>query len=200
MESLEHTRFITLNYPNLQGLRTIPLGLLLMGLTIWANRQHGPASDLTLPITATLVCLAIYVFISQYYDRTYGKVKRIITHSELLISASGAILALTAFILDTRNVIEVSLLGLVFALAFVFTGFWYWRPVKLLLSINVIIALVLAVFSIFPLTGEQEWWRLIGCKSSLLAFTFLYGLSCLICGVIAHVYFVRSLPKTQESL
>jgi len=199
MDNIKQLRFFTQNYPHLQGLRTIPLGLLLLLLSLWANLLHGAARDLTLPISVTLVCLAIYLLIDGYYNRVYGKVKRAISHSEVFITANGAVLALAAFYIDTHNMINISLLGLVFAIAFVFTGFWYWRPASTLLYTNIILALTLVILCFLPLITNQEWWGILGFKSLLLAFTFIYGLYCIICGIIAHIYFIKSLPSIQEA-
>lgn len=199
MDNINHLRFFTQNYSNLQGLRAIPLGLLLLILSLWANLQHGPARDLTLPISVTLVCLAIYLLIDRHYNRAYGKVKRAISHAELFIAAISAVLALAAFYIDTRNMIDISLLGLVFAVLFAFTGFWYWRPATTLLYTNIFLAISLVVLCFLPLITNQEWWSVLGFKSLILAFTFLYGVYCIICGIIAHIYLLRSLSSIQEA-
>ncbi len=199
MDIIKQTRFFAQNYPHLQGLRAVPSGLLLLVITVWANLQHGLARDLTFPLMVALACLVLYIVIDQYYNRVYGRVKRIISHTELFLTAIGGIMALAAFIFDTRNILNISLLGLVFAIAFIFTGFWYWRPATILFSINVILAILLALLSLLPLVNGQEWWSLLGFKSLLLAFTFLFGIFCVIGGIIAHIYFIRSLPTAQEA-
>ena len=107
MNSIQQTRFFAQNYPQLQGLRTVPLGLCLLALTLWSNIQRGPARDLTLPILLALACLVLYVLIDQYYNRVYGKVKRLYSHAELLWSAAGTVLALAAFVLDSLDLVEL---------------------------------------------------------------------------------------------
>lgn len=199
MNTINRTRFFTKNYPNLQGLRAIPPGLLLLILSLWANLLREAARNLTLPIAVSLICLTIYILIDRYYNRVYGKVKRSISHNELFISVIGGLLALAAFYNDTHNIINLSLMGLVFAIAFAFTGLWYWRPAKTLLYINIILAFSLIFLCFLPLITNQEWWRIFGFKSLLLAFTFLYGLFCMVSGIIAHIYFIKSLPSIQEA-
>ena len=199
MNSVTQTRFLAQNYPQLQGLRAVPSGLCLLLITLWANAQRGPARDLTLPILIALACLALYVLIDQYYSRVYGQVKRTISRAELFLQATCAILALAAFFVDTRTTANFSLLGLVLAVSFAFTGFWYWRPATVLFAINLALAIVLVLLSLLPLLGIQDWWSLLGIKHSLLAFAFLLGIFGVIGGVVSHVYFVRSLPGARES-
>jgi hypothetical protein len=198
MNSIQQTRFFAQNYSQLQGLRAVPLGLCLLVITLWANLQHGPARDLTFPILVALACLVFYLLVDRYYNREYGKVKHSITRTELLLQAAGAVLALAAFFIDTRNVINISLLGLVFAVVFAFSAFWYWRLARVVFVINLILAIFLALLSLSPLVGIQEWWNLLGLKYSLLAYTFLYGVFGVLVGIILHIYFIRSLPTTQE--
>ena len=199
MNSIQQTRFFAQNYPHLQGLRAVPTGLLLLAITLWANLQHGPSRDLTIPILVALGCLVFYILIDQYYYRLYGRVKRAVSHAELFLQAACSILALAAFIVDTRDIIKISLLGLVFAVVFAGTGFVYWRPAKVLFAINLVLAAVMGLLSVLPLAGFQDWWTLLGLKGSLLAFTFLFGIFGMIGGVILHIYFIRSLPAASEA-
>jgi len=199
MNSIRQTRFIAQNYPQLQGLRAVPISLGLLVITLWANLQHGPARDLTLPIVVALVGLGFYILVDRYYNRVYGRVKRNISRTELFLQAAGAILALIAFIIDNRNITEISLLGLVFAGVFAFTGFYYCRQAMAAFTINLILAMVLALLSLASLVGIQEWWSLFGVKYSLLAFSLLFGIFGVIDGIILHIYFTHSLPAIQEA-
>ena len=199
MNSIKQTRFFAQNYPNLQGLRVLPSALFLLVTTLWANLQQGPARDLTLPLLVGLGCLVLYLLINGFYNRVYGRVKRTISHAEMFLSSACTILALAAFIFDSSDTLSVSLLGLVFAAVFAFTGFWYWRPVTVLFAINLGLALLLALLSLLPLFGVQEWWRFLGLKHSLLAFSFLYGVFGILGGIFAHIYFVQSLPASPEA-
>ena len=200
MNSIRQTHFIAQNYPHLQGLRSVPYGMCLLSITLWANLQQGPARDLTLPILIALACLGLYILVDQYYNRRYWRVKRMITHAEWVLQAACAVLALTAFIIDTRSAINISLLGLVFAVVFAFTGFWYWRPAVALFASNLVLAMVFALLSLSPLVGISDWWSIFGVKHSLLAFTLLFGIFGVLGGIIAHIYFIRSLPATREAV
>ena len=114
------------------------------------------------------------------------------------MSTVGAVLALAAFIVDTRNIVDVSLLGLVFAVTFVFTGYWYWRSATVLFAFSLVLSAVFALLSLSPLAGIQDWWSLLGLKHSLLAFSFLFGVFGVLGGILAHIYFIRSLPASLE--
>lgn len=199
MNAITRTRFFAQNYPLLQGLRTIPVGICLLVITVWANGQDGPASDLTLPLMVSLGCVVLYILIDQYYNRTYGRVKRNITPGEIFLQVSSGLLALAAFVVDTSNLISISLIGLVFAATFALTGFLYWQPIKTLFMINLLLASAFAVLSVLPLTGVQEWWTLFGLKHSLLAFTILFGGFSVLAGIMSHIYFVRLLPSPQDA-
>ncbi len=199
MNSIQQTRFIAQNYPFLQGLRAIPTGLLLLAITWWANLQHGPRRDLTLPLLIARGCLVLYILIDQYYNRALGRVKRLITHAEMFLQAICVVLALAAFAIDSSNRLQISLLGLVFALIFASGSFWYWRPVKVLFITNLALAVFMALLSLLPVLGVGDWWSIFGLKHSLLAFSFLFGAFGVIGGVVSHIYFVRSLPATREA-
>lgn len=199
MNSVKRTRFFAQNYHQLQGLRAVPLGLCLLIVTLWANTQNGPASDLTFPLTASLFCLVLYILIDQYYNRVYGKIKLETSHAEWLLLAIAAILALAAFVIDTSNKTNFSFLSLVFAAVFAFSGFWYWRSSRLLLITSLIFALIFTGLGILSLTGVENWWSFVGLNYSLLALTSLYGIFCVLAGIISHIYFVKSLPHTTEA-
>lgn len=199
MNSIKQTRFFAQNYPNLQGLRAVPLGFCLLIVTVWANLQNGPARDLTFPITASLICLAAYMLIDQYYNRVYCKVKRTISHAEVLLQVTAGVLALAAFIIDTSNKTNFSFLSLVFAAVFAFSGFWYWRSSRLLLITSLFFALIFTGLGVVSLMGVENWWRFFGLSHSLLAFTSLYGIFCVLAGIISHIYFVKALPPMSEA-
>lgn len=199
MNAIKQTRFFAQNYHLLQGLRAVPLGLCLLIVTLWANQQTGPTRDLTIPLTASLFCLVFYIIVDQYYKRVYGKVKRKTTVAEWLLQVIAAIFALAAFVIDTSNKVNFSVLGIIFAATFFITAFWYWRSSKVLLLTSLVFALIFAGLSILSLAGVKDWWHLFGINHSLRVFTSLYGIFCIIAGIIAHIYFVKSLPRMTEA-
>lgn len=200
MQHINQTLFLTKNYSNLQGLRAFPAGLCLLLISLWANTQHGPAQDLTIPILTVVACLFLFIITDQYYKRTFGKVKRPYTHAELFLSGACGILALAAFVADSDFGLNLpfSALGLVFAAVILGSSLLYWHQAKTLLFSNLFLGALIAILSILPLLGISDWWNVLGIKHFLLAMTILFGFYVILGGIIGHVYFVRSLPAMPE--
>jgi hypothetical protein len=198
LPDIQKTRFLALNYARLQGLRVVPLGLLLFLVTLWANAQRGPARDFLLPVLAALSCAALYWAIDRYYRRAYGWVAagpqpRL---GEIVLSVAGGALGLAAFWVDVSFSLPVSLIGLLFSAGFVIefvrlarrAGRWY-APMTPLFA-----ALLLAL-SLLPALGAGEWWRWVGAKAEMLAICMAAGLVVTVSGVVSHLYFTRELPR-----
>lgn len=201
MQSLKHTRFLTKNYSNLQGLRSIPYGLCILLVSLWANTLHGRANNLTIPILEAAACLVLFLIIDRYYNRVFGKIKRTYSQVELLLMGLSGLLALTAFIVDVDFDLNLpfSTLGLVFAAVILGSGVWYWyHQAKTLLISNLLLGVLIAIFSFLPLFGVSNWWNALGVKSFLLAMTILFGVYGIIGGIVGHIYFIRSLPVISE--
>jgi hypothetical protein len=200
MQSLKHTRFLTKNYSNLQGLRAIPSGLCILLVSLWANTLHGRANDLTLPILEAAACLVLFLIIDRYYNRVFGKVKRTYSYAELLLMGLSGLLALAAFFVDSDFGLKLpfSTLGLVFAAVILGSGVWYWVQAKALLVSNLLLGILIAILSILPVFGVSDWWTALGIKHFLLAMTILFGVYTIIGGVIGHIYFIHSLPAMPE--
>ena len=201
MQTLKQTRFLTKNYSNLQGLRTLPMGLCLLLVSLWANAQHGPARDLSLPLLMAGACLLLFLAIDRYYKRVFGRVKSLLSRADLLLWGAAGILALAAFLVDSNTALNLpfSTLGLVFAADLLVSGLLFWGRAKLPLVGNLLLAVVIAILSILPVLGFSGWWTVLGIKHSVLALTSLFGVYVIIGGVIGHIYFIRALPKTAES-
>lgn len=201
MNSLQQVRFIATNFYNLQGLRAIPLGALLVLVCVWANAQHGPASDLTLPIIAFFVAAAILFAIDRYYLHTFGRVQRTVESRRLewLISVLGGILALSAFILDTRFDLPFSLLGLVFSAGLLADYIRItWLVKGRFLIYYPIGAVIMAVVSLLPLLGAEDWWLAFGIRDQLVAIAIVIGIFTVIAGMWGHIFLARTLPGRLE--
>lgn len=199
MQAIQKTQFFAKKYRQLQGLRGLPAALGLLLITLWANNQHGPQSDLTLPLIAAAGCILLYIAINYYYNHTFGKVKRKVTSGEMYLGIISAVLALAAYVLDTSAFINISLLGIIFSVTFLVIAFWYYRPLPALFVTHLVVGILFAGLSVLPIYGLQEWWQVMGFKSALLTFTFLFGVLGIVSGIFAHVYFVRSLPPQEVS-
>ena len=203
MDTLKQTRFLAANYSSLQGLRALPLGLLLLFVSLWANGQHGPTRNLTLPILLGIATLAFLIAIDRYYSRVFGRVQRTLANRRLdvIVSVVFIILALGAFMVDTKFDFPVSSVGLVFAAIFLVE---YLRVTLLYKNrfyiINLALSILMVIVSILPLLGMANFWITFGIKHPLLGTSMVVGVIMAIGGIGAHIYFVRSLPKTVEAM
>ncbi|MEM5773363.1 MAG: hypothetical protein AAGU05_00060 [Anaerolineaceae bacterium] len=196
--SVEKIRFLAANFSRLQGLRAVPIGLLLFSVSYWANRQSGPAADLSLPILLGVVCLLAAVLAEQYYRRAFGRVKPAgsARRADWLVSAASGVAALAAFIAETRFDLPFSPVGLVFAAVLWveyirFTRYsrnWYT-------TLMLMQALLVGLLSILPVLGLGQVWHRLGVKADLPGICMAVGLLLAINGLISHWFFMKTLPK-----
>ncbi len=201
VEDLKRIRFLAANYPNLQGLKYIPQGLLLILLSLWANTLRKPATDLTLPVLSVIACGAFYLAVDRYYARTFGQVQRTAEkiRFERLSEIFGGVLALGAFVTDVSVKLPVSTLGLAFAALFLveYLRLARFTRDRFLLYYPAIIVLMAGV-ALLPLLGDSNWWQPIGMKSPVLAAIVVFGIMVIVSGILGHLFLVRSLPPMQK--
>jgi hypothetical protein len=202
MLNIHKTRFIAANYSNLQGLKAVPIGVLLVLVVLWANWQRGPASDLALPILAALAALALSWLINRYYQTRFGRVENTASQKrfELVLGIVGGAVGLGAFILDTSLHLPVSLIGLVFAAAVVVEHLrmqWY-APGTYLLPLTLGWFAVLLLTSILPQLGAGEWWLRLGLRAQLFGVLVVVGTVMVMNGLLGHWFFVRQLPGAED--
>jgi len=192
-------QFIAANYSRLQGLREVPVGMLVVFVSVWAMYNHGPTADLTAPLLATAGAALLYWLTGRYYDRAFGRVKqtRQQRNREFISSIVFSVLALLAFWLDAAIQIPVCALGLVFAAA-LFENFWRATESvrKEAISIfpeNFVAAILILVISILPVFG-LSWWQAFGMKSQVVSVFMVIGIVIILAGVWGHVRIVRALP------
>lgn len=202
MQNIHKTRFLAANYSNLQGLKSIPLGLLLLIVVIWANMQKGSASNLTLPILLSIAMIVLFIGIQRYYLTRFGRIDRTPNQKrmEVILGVLGGIIGLAAFALDTRFDLPVSTVGLVFAGAIVaeYLRMQWYAPGNYLLPLSAASFVIMLVVSILPLLGLSNWWQLLGLRTQLLGVLFVAGLVIVINGLIGHWFFVQQLPGKEE--
>ncbi len=199
INELSKIRFMAANYSRLQGLREVPVGLLVASVSIWAIYNHGPNADLTLLITLTLVAALLYWLVDRYYIRVFGRIRQTAKMRiwETTASVLFSLLALLAFWLDTAIDLPFSVLGLVFALA-LFEDFWratsFIRERSFALyPENLLAAIILLVLSLLPLTG-LSWWEIIGIQSQVIGMLVVIGVLITVAGIWGHVRIIRTLP------
>ncbi|RPI31206.1 MAG: hypothetical protein EHM70_12030 [Chloroflexota bacterium] len=202
MQDAQKIRFLAANYSNLQGLKAVPLGLLMLLVVYWANAQRGPArGSLVIPVLLGLGAAGLYTWIDHYYKTHYGQVvstpqqKR----AEVIFGVAGGVIALAAFIADMTLELPLSLIGLIFAGAFIFEYLRVSRQRKSTYLFAQMLAgfvIVLAV-NLLPLLGLSGWWAAIGMRSHFLAVLAVAGVVMLASGLSGHLYLSRQLPALE---
>ncbi|HWQ45465.1 MAG TPA: hypothetical protein VN376_01290 [Longilinea sp.] len=204
MNDMREIRFVATNFSNLQGLKAVPLGILLVLVSLWANSLDHAAgfTDLLVPILEALGTFTLIIVIDRYYRRTFGRVQRTPESLRLegLISVIGGVIALGAVWLDMTRTLPLSLVGLVFAAGLLADYVRItWLVKGRFLLYYPIGALIMAVMSILPLIGLPEWWHACGFVSQMIGITIVIGILSIIAGFWGHIYLVRTLsPVTEE--
>ncbi len=189
-------RFMATNYSRLQGLRMVPVGLLVVSVSVWAMDHQG---DLSLPILLTLGAALLYWLIDRFYVNRFGRIRQTarMRSWEIAVSILSGLLALLAFWLDTAHDLPFSALGLLFAVV-LFEDFWRAtrsgkeRSFRLYPE-NFIAASLILVLSLLPLTG-LAWWERLGWQSQLLSMLTIIGILLILAGIWGHIRLLRILP------
>lgn len=201
MENLDRIRFLAANYPNLQGLKQVPFGIMAVLVSLWGNSLRRPATDITFPILVTVACIGLYVLIGRYYAHVFGQIHRTSASSRLdwFIQTAGAILALVAFGADTALKPPVSTLGLVFSGVILadYMRMTHGARDRFLLYYPAL-AIVMIVLSLLPLLGLVDWWQAIGIRSPIVGVVMVFGLLVTVVGILVHLFLVRNLPRVSE--
>ena len=192
-------KFIAANYSRLQGLREVPVGILVASVSVWAMDHQG---DLGLPILLTLGAALLYWLIDRFYVNTFGQIRQTakMRTREIITSILGGIFALLAFWLDTAQDLPISILGLVFA-AVLFEDFWRATSSVRGSSFrhypeNLIAACLILLLSLLPLTG-LTWWQMLGWQSQVLGILTVIGILIVLAGIWGHIRIVRVLPARE---
>ncbi len=199
---LTKIRFAAANYSRLQGLREVPVGLLVVFVSVWAMYNHGPTANLTAPLLATIGAALLYWLTGRYYDRTFGRVKqtRGQRNREMAASVIFSALALLAFWLDTAVTLPFCALGLVFAAA-LFENFRRATESARSLAFalfpeNFVAAVLILVVSILPVFG-LDWWRVFGMQSQVVSVFLVIGVVIIVAGIWGHIRITRDLSVAE---
>jgi hypothetical protein len=202
MQSANRTRFLAVNYPNLQGLKQIPPGLALLLVTLWANGQSFPAHQLYLPALFLVGSFALVIPINRYYDQLFGRVKRNFAslRFEVVAGAIAGLVVLCAFWAETAFTLSVSPLGLSMALVLLFMAARMWRKVNPIFFTGLCSSVLMAAVSILPPLGVSCWWSAVGMKNHIFGVTIIFSLIMIVSGILGHIYFAYSLPSAPETV
>jgi hypothetical protein len=189
-------QFIAANYSRLQGLREVPVGMLVIFASVWAIYNQG---DLSTPLLAVIGTILLYWQINRYYVSTFGRIQQTAQVRKWEMSASilFGLLALLAFWLDTAQDFPFSAVGLVFAGA-LFEDFWRaTSSIKersfAIYPENLLVAILVLMLSLLPVTG-LVWWNMIGMRTQVLGMLLIIGILLVFAGIWGHVRIVRALP------
>lgn len=203
MRDFDQIRFITSNYSSLQGLKAVPIGLLLLFMCMWASAQQGPRHDLLLPILTSIGAVVLYLAIDRYYIRVFGRVER--TKKNRLIESAlevlAGIFALGGFWIDVSRNLPISTYGLVFGAAILADYFRMTCPIRsrsfFIYPVLPITAVLVLIVSFLPLYGE-DFLKTVGVVSPMLGVYMIIGFIITISGILSHIYLVRNLPPTWK--
>lgn len=195
---IQRIRFVAANYSRLQGLRGLPVGLLLFAVALWANWQHGPAPrPVFIPLVLCAVGVALYWLIDRYYRRAFGKVApRPRGHLSDWVGLAGGALALAAFFIENAaHHLLFSPTGLVLAAGLLADYLLLVRETHIrYMPFWPLFSLLLVIISILPVFGLYGWWLAVGIQVQILAVMMASGLIYSIASVASHLYFVHWLP------
>ena len=200
MNNLKQIRMLTTNFSTFQGLKGVPLGLLLSVISLWASAQTGPANDILFPLGCSLLFIYLYWVVHQFYVRIFGTVT--LTNKQKIIagirdSVIGAA-ALAAFWVDVSLETSFSVLGLVFASALLVDYVRIARQTKEgLLLFYPAAALLMLLLSVLPALGIN-WWNLLGIKALILGICIVAGLLFTVLGVLVHISLENLLLHPME--
>lgn len=192
-------QFIAANYSRMQGLREVPIGVLVIFSSVWSINNQG---DLSGPLLAVIGTILLYWLINRYYISTFGRIQqtRKAHTKETIASILSGIFALLAFWLDTEQDLPFSALGLVFAAAL---SEDFWRATSstkersfALYPENLLAAILILMLSLSPLTG-LAWWKTIGMQSQTLGMLLIIGILIVIAGLVGHIRLIRALPVVE---
>lgn len=201
MKDLDRIRMITVNFSMLQGLKMIPLGLLLTVVSIWANSGTGPRRDILFPGASVVTAFFLYLLIGRYYARVYGTVlpTAAMRRNEIIRGLVGGLVGLAAFLADITYKLPVSFIGLVLGLASLGEHLWLSRQSRVRVEpVIIAVTAMITTLSLIPLAGV-DWWQPLGIRSRLVGICIITGILFVALGIWEHIRLVKLLPPPEEA-
>ena len=202
MKDMSTVRMITANFSSLQGLKMVPLGLLLLLVSLWANALTAPARDFLFPGACMAAAFFLYWLIARFYSHTYGTVSptRQQRNHEYLRGLVGGVIGLAAFLIDVYlrpafSATGLMLAGVIAAEYVRLTRGMRWMPWWFVP--NLLAFLLLVGLSLLPLAGVI-WWKAVGIKALLVGVAAFSGALFMLIGVLAHILLARWLLPSRE--
>ena len=186
-------RYVTENFDLLQGLRGLPIGVLLLlfadGMIGWSG-LFKPGHTTFLDLFIVAACFGLAGWIGVYYKNRFGRVERTGSRTAKNVVTFGA--ALAAIYFDVTASPPVSLLNLTFTVFFIWM-YVEWKERVHYLVIGVILA-VLSLLPLLPSVGLDD--KLWGSGGGVFLATI--GLGLIIGGLFDHRLLVQTLPPVVK--
>lgn len=181
--SLEDIYDLAANYSDRQGLRIVPLAILvfLQSLPRPVLLENVAATARMFPLPL-IVGLCGYVLIGRYYERRFGKVEEL-PHGGMPVALQIVLMVVGVMVtigIDVMVHPPVFVSGLLVAAWLMITS-WSSRRIR---GFYAATGVVLALISLLPLAGK-------GLQQVGSVYGMTFGLSLLLAGLIDHWQFVR---------
>lgn len=184
--SLDQIRDLAANYSDRQGLRIVPMALMILIQSFPRPlRVPSEAYALAMPLTL-LVGLGGYALIGRYYERKFGRVEEL-PYEGVPVALQIALVVLGFFVsigIDMLVRPPVFVSGLLVAAWLIATS-WSSRRIR---GYYAAAGIVLALVSLLPLIGQTQ-------ASVASMYGFVFGVSLLLAGVRDHAQFVGQFPR-----
>ncbi len=204
VRDLERVRYVTQNYERLQGLKVLPVGVLMLlisALTLLQVDLPGmtPEEEGTLfgvlllfgGLFGILVAMLIGWVIGDFYERRYGKAQRLpLSRRTMWLVASGVVAFWVAHMTDVVLQAPVYLPYLVLGVADVL----FWWPERRFRAHYLVAAAAFVVVGFLPLTGVLSE----NYAEALRLLFLLLGVSTIAIGICDHLILRRTLLPVPE--
>jgi hypothetical protein len=200
MTPLQKIRFVTANFSLLQGLKVALVGVFLTYANIFNDAQIGKANrDLTVPSLLFPVFIALFVWIQQYYRKTFGRVESYAKTSgkDVIIFLGFLVIAWAVFAVDSLEWIPISFFGIFLAMVLLFSHLSMIRQAGLknmaLFPAGLICIALISLSAFLPLLGKGLY-QPFGFQSAISFVGVVVGILYTLYGVLSHIFLVRSMP------
>ncbi len=193
-DQLARIRYVTANFDMLQGLRSLPLGILFLlytgGIAGWIP-LFDPRNGSMLDAVVIALGFGLYWWIGEYYKRRFGQVERDGSRSWKCVLS--VVTMLIAIYIDGTGLLPVSTLSLCM-------GAWFlWLYVDWKARIHyLVIGFAIAVMGLLPLISSAGMDPRRLQESGGALFYAALGLGVIIGGLLDHRLLAKTLPPAPQ--
>jgi hypothetical protein len=185
---LDQIRDLAANYSDRQGLRIVPIALMLMAQTLPSYRTPPALFGIDTILLTLIVGLGGYFLIGRYYTRRFGRVEEM-PYEGVPIAGQILLVVLCFFVsvaIDLGMTPPVFVSGLLIAGWLIVTA-WPSRHIR---GQYLSMGILLAIISWAPLVGQKQ-------PDVAASYAFVFGTMLLLAGVRDHMQFVRLFPRME---